>query len=106
MRPLHGNTCAAELSRFRKVRAGACRFDSGSRFAHFLISELMSRPTHQTSMMVPTAADAQRAVHQARALFARTLSIWACDVLMLRKHGLHCAMWPTRRHRAPFNLAA
>ena len=39
--------------------------------------------------------EAQRAVEQARSLYQRTLSIWVCDLLALRKAGLDTPGWIT-----------
>jgi hypothetical protein len=44
---------------------------------------------------VMTPAEAQRAVERARSLFRRTLSIWVCDLLCLRKAGLDSPGWMT-----------
>jgi hypothetical protein len=44
-------------------------------------------------MQVPTAAESERAIQQARSLFHRILSVWACDLLALRKAGLDTPGW-------------
>ena len=48
---------------------------------------------HEPMMQVPTPAESERAIQQARSLFHRTLSIWACDLLALRKAGLDTPGW-------------
>jgi hypothetical protein len=72
----------------------------------FALHLKMSGQTNPTSMIVPTAREAQAALNRVKVLFARTLSGWACDVLTLRKQGLNCAIWQSPGSRTPFNLAA
>jgi hypothetical protein len=48
---------------------------------------------HESLMRMPTPIESERAVQQARSLFQRTLSIWACDLLSLRKAGLDTPGW-------------
>jgi hypothetical protein len=50
---------------------------------------------HEPMMQVPTPAEAQRIVEQARSLYQRTLSLWVCDLLTLRKAGLATPGWST-----------
>jgi hypothetical protein len=56
----------------------------------------MNETERQEPMMQgPTPAEARRAVEQARSLFRRTLSVWVCDLLALRRAGLDTPGWAT-----------
>ncbi|MHC4065372.1 MAG: hypothetical protein ACYSUI_12880 [Planctomycetota bacterium] len=50
---------------------------------------------HEPMMQVPTPAEAQRCVDQARRMFQRTLPAWVCDLLTLRRAGLATPVWTT-----------
>jgi hypothetical protein len=47
----------------------------------------------ESTIRVLSPAEAQRVVEQARSLYQRTLSIWVCDLLALRKAGLDTPVW-------------
>jgi hypothetical protein len=57
-------------------------------------------------MQVPTPAQAQRAVDQARSAFQRILAVWVCDLLSLRKAGLTTPVWMTAPPDSQWNEAA
>jgi len=43
---------------------------------------------------MPTPLDGERAVQQARRMFARTLANWTCDLLELRRREITRVVWP------------
>ncbi|MHC4080839.1 MAG: hypothetical protein ACYS15_08010 [Planctomycetota bacterium] len=55
---------------------------------------------------VLSPAEAQRAVDQARSLYQRTLAIWVCDLLALRKAGFDTPGWITTEQDSRWSEAA
>jgi hypothetical protein len=67
----------------------------------------MNGPTPSVPMMlVPTPAQAERAVRQARELFQHTLANWAFDSLRLRRSGAHRLTWNSSPHTEGLSKAA
>ena len=67
----------------------------------------MNDATRQEPMIrMLSPAEAQRAVEQARSLYQRTLSIWVCDLLALRKAGLDTPGWITAAPDSRGSVAA
>ena len=54
----------------------------------------------------PAAADAERAVTEARRLFQRTLAAWVVDLLALRRAGLDQPVWNAARRARNWREAA
>jgi len=44
-------------------------------------------------MSVPSPIESERAVHQARQLFGRTLACWTSDLLSLNRSGRNQLLW-------------
>jgi len=61
---------------------------------------------HEPMMQVPTPAEAQRTVEQARSLYQRILATWVCDLLTLRKAGLVTPGWSTTAPEFQWSEAA
>ena len=55
---------------------------------------------------LPTPAEADRVVTEARQLFQRTLSAWVCDLLELRRAGLDRPGWVTDDDETRWHEAA
>ena len=53
--------------------------------------------TLEPTMCAASDEQARDALQQAREVFGRTLSCWACDLLRLQRRGRHLTTWhPTR----------
>ena len=63
-------------------------------------------PAQARAITPPTAAMSQRAMAEARRLFARTLSGWASDLLVVRADGLSGFTWTAEHTEHRWNRAA
>ena len=58
----------------------------------------MNESTHFMPMMdSPGPEQGEEALRRSRAMFQRTLSNWACDLLKMRHLGLDQPIWTTRQ---------
>jgi hypothetical protein len=64
------------------------------------------RARSEPMMQVPTPAEAQRAVDQARRLYHRVLPAWVCDLLALRRAGMSSPNWSRAHTDMPGREAA
>lgn len=49
--------------------------------------------TLEPTMCAASDTQAREALQQAREVFGRTLSCWACDLLRLQRRGRHLTTW-------------